>query len=91
MHSLLESRFQRPAAFAALALALAAACGPAHAQVWPGVAPCNGTLQACVDGVAAGAVIEIASNTPITSGLMLQQSLPQASGRCSPRRSKGSF
>jgi hypothetical protein len=75
MHTLLESRFQRPSAFAALALVLAAASGAAHAQVWPGVAPCNGTLQACVDGVAAGAVIEIASNTPITSGLVLGRSV----------------
>jgi hypothetical protein len=75
MNTLLESRFQRPAAFAALALVLAAASGAAHGEVWPGVAPCNGTLQACVDSAAAGAVIEIASNTPITSGLRLQQSV----------------
>jgi hypothetical protein len=75
MHTLLESRFQRPAALAVLALVLGASCGAAHGQVWPGAAPCNGTLQACVDGVAAGAVIEIASDTPITSGLVLGRSV----------------
>jgi hypothetical protein len=44
---------------------LAMVAAGASAEVWPGAAPCAGTLQACVDGVASGATISIATNTPI--------------------------
>lgn len=44
---------------------LAVVVAGASAETWPGVAPCAGTLQACVDGVASGATISIATNTPI--------------------------
>ncbi|MCX7562140.1 hypothetical protein OS176_01055 [Xanthomonadaceae bacterium XH05] len=43
--------------------------GTADATIWtwPGpAAPCNAGLQACIDGVAAGDVVELATNTPIT-------------------------
>jgi Ca2+-binding RTX toxin-like protein len=32
-------------------------------KTWPGPAPCNTTLQHCIDSVAAGTVIKIARNT----------------------------
>lgn len=49
----------------------------AGAAVWPGAAPCNGTLQACIDAVAPGAVVEIANavaneNLSITKNLTLR-------------------
>ena len=36
-----------------------------QALVWPGGAPCDTTLQACINSASAGATVEIASNTPI--------------------------
>ena len=37
----------------------------AQALLWPGAAPCNATLQACINSASAGATVELASNTPI--------------------------
>jgi hypothetical protein len=37
----------------------------AFAVTWPGAAPCNTTLAACVTGVASGSVVEIATQGPI--------------------------
>ena len=51
-------------------LALPAAAGAAT-RTWPGAAPCNGTLQACIDGASDGDRIEIASNTPIAENISL--------------------
>lgn len=68
------------------------AWGATH--TYPGVAPCNGTLQACIDGVSAGERIEIASNAPIAEALSIAKSLtlaaapgyrPQLGGELSPR------
>lgn len=36
------------------------AASPVGAAVWPGNAPCDGTLQACIDNVPAGSTVEIA-------------------------------
>ena len=48
----------------------------ALAQVtYPGGAPCGGTLQACIDGVAAGATIEIATAMPIDEDLTIDKDL----------------
>lgn len=52
-----------------LILLLVSGAGTAAAQgfVWPGpAAPCNSTLQACVDGVIDNAVISIDSDAPTT-------------------------
>ncbi|MEO7323470.1 MAG: hypothetical protein ABIW82_01435 [Dokdonella sp.] len=53
--------------FAAVALAglLLASIGAAQATTltWPGAAPCNTTLQACIDGTGNGDRIEIATTT----------------------------
>ncbi len=54
----------------AVLLAAVASTG-AHAQgfLWPAAsAPCNGTLQQCVDGVIDGAVISIDINAPTSIG-----------------------
>jgi hypothetical protein len=49
---------------------------PATALVtYPGAAPCDGTLQACIDGVAAGETIEIATATPILESLSIDKDL----------------
>jgi hypothetical protein len=37
----------------------------AAAVDYPGAPPCDTTLQACLDGVAAGAVVEIVTETPM--------------------------
>jgi hypothetical protein len=42
---------------------------------YPGTAPCNTTLQACIDGTPAGEVIEIATDTPIDETLTIEKSL----------------
>ena len=54
-----------------LALVLLPALASATAHTWPGVAPCNATLQVCVNGLADGARIEIATNTPISEDISL--------------------
>jgi hypothetical protein len=38
-------------------------------------APCNTTLQACIDGAAAGDTVEVATNTPITTLTEITKSL----------------
>jgi len=43
----------------------------ATTRTWPGVAPCAGTLQACVNGATDGDRIEIATSTPIAEDLSL--------------------
>jgi len=54
-----------------LAFALLPALASATAHTWPGSAPCGGTLQACIDGLADGARIEIATVTPIAEDISL--------------------
>ncbi len=54
--------------FSALLLA-----SPAHAdtRIWPGIAPCATTLQACIDGSANGDRIEVVSSNPINEDITL--------------------
>lgn len=47
--------------------AAAALASPTAGNTYPGSAPCNTTLQACINGTAAGSVITISANTYITS------------------------
>ncbi|MBK7333121.1 MAG: hypothetical protein IPI87_12540 [Betaproteobacteria bacterium] len=42
---------------------------------YPGAAPCDTTLQACITGAASGDVVEIATNTPIDENLAINKSL----------------
>lgn len=71
-----QTRHVRDLAAFGLAAAALAASTPAAALVsYPGAAPCDGTLQACLDGVAAGETIEIATATPILESLTLGKSL----------------
>jgi hypothetical protein len=51
------------------AMGMAVTIGSATAETWPGPAPCNGTLQACVDAVASEATIAIATNGPIAESV----------------------
>jgi hypothetical protein len=53
-------------------LALPAA---ADVRTFPGSAPCNATLQACIDGADPGDVVEIATNTAIDESLEVSKSL----------------
>lgn len=71
-----EPRPTRALAALALTLATLAAAPPAVALVtYPGAAPCDGTLQACIDGVAAGETVEIATATPIMESLTIGKDL----------------
>ena len=45
---------------------------------WPGVAPCNTTLQACIGAASAGDTVQIASNGPIAENLTVDKSLALA-------------
>lgn len=57
-----------------LAAGLFAAALPAQAATvyWPsGAAPCNATLQACIDATANGNTVSIETNTPIAESLNL--------------------
>ena len=42
---------------------------------YPGAAPCDTTLQACVDGIAAGSIVEIAQNAQIAEFVTIDKSL----------------
>jgi len=42
---------------------------------YPGAAPCNTTLQACIDAAIAGDVVEIATSTPIAESPLIGKSL----------------
>jgi hypothetical protein len=60
-------------------LAIVAAAVPASASAvtytWPGASPCHLTLTVCVNSVAAGSVIEIATAGPIDESVYIYQSL----------------
>lgn len=59
---------------APLLLLLAPAAG-AGDFTWPGPAPCDSTLQACIDAAAAGDRIRVASDGPIDQHLSITRSL----------------
>src|SRR5687768_6848833 len=73
------------------ALLLCFASGASAAlRTWPGVAPCNTTLQACLNAAGAGDVIDIATNVPIDESLSTAQSLTiRAANGYSPRLAAG--
>ncbi len=49
--------------------------------IWPDTtAPCNSTLQACVDGSVTGEVIEIRTNTPIDESISSTQAISLIAG-----------
>lgn len=64
-----------------LAAILAAWSAPAAAQpkpttwVWPGPAPCDSTLQACIDAAIDGDQVRIATNDPITEEIFFSKEL----------------
>ena len=60
---------------AALAAPLPVALAEAATLTYPGAAPCNTTLQACVTGAAAGDTIEIAQNALIAESVDIDKSL----------------
>lgn len=70
---------RRPLRVLALSLLIAPAALAATFD-YPGGAPCNTTLQACVDGVPAGSVVQIVTNTPIAESLTVTQSLTLTAG-----------
>jgi len=57
-----------------LALGIVPGAG-AGTRTYPGGAPCNGTLQACIDAATAGDTIQIATDTPIDESLTIATSL----------------
>jgi hypothetical protein len=58
-------------------VALVALATPAWSATltYPGAAPCNTTLQACITGAASGDVVEIATNAAIDEDLSINKSL----------------
>ena len=59
----------------ALPLLLLAPAAIAGDATWPGPAPCDTTLQACIDAAAAGDRIRVASEAPIDQHLSITRSL----------------
>lgn len=59
----------------ALLTGIFVAAGAAATLTYPGAAPCNTTLQACITGAASGEVIEIATNVAIDENLSVNKSL----------------
>lgn len=67
---------RHPAVALVLALGLAAATQThAATYTWPTVAPCTGTLQACIDGTVHGDVVQIATDSPIGESLDLDTAI----------------
>jgi len=60
--------------FGLLMLATALTPLPASAVPWPGAAPCDTTLQACITGVAPGSVVEL-DDAVADENLSIQKSL----------------
>ncbi|HRQ65557.1 MAG TPA: hypothetical protein PKZ76_11980 [Xanthomonadaceae bacterium] len=75
---------------ATLAL-LAAGSAQAATFTWPGAAPCNTTLQACINNAASGDTVRIATNDVIHEDLAIHdKSLTlEAAGIFSPRLGPG--
>jgi exosortase sorting signal-containing protein len=72
----LEDTMQRLTAGWILLPSLLLLAGPAaQGTTWPGAAPCNTTLQACIDAASPGDSIEIATNGPVAESLTVTKSL----------------
>ena len=59
-------------ALAALLVPVSAARAAATTWVWPSSAPCNTTLQACIDNAASGDVVVVAMNGPINEQIAIK-------------------
>lgn len=57
--------------YALVLLASHAGLAAAETRTWPGAAPCNGTLQGCVDAAADGDRIQIATDSPLTQSIQM--------------------
>src|SRR5690606_29881401 len=57
----------------AACLALSAGEAGAVTRAWPGVAPCAGSLQACIDASGATDVVEITTNATIDETLTINK------------------
>lgn len=55
-------------------LALPSLAGAAT-LTWPGAAPCDGSLQACIDAATPADTVQIARNTPIDEAILITKSL----------------
>ncbi len=64
----------------AFSAAIASSGVAAVTRSWPGVAPCAGTLQACIDASAAADTVQIVTNTPIAQSLFLPRSITLEGG-----------
>jgi hypothetical protein len=60
--------------FSSMAM-LAAVAASLQAAVWPGAAPCDTTLQACIDGVPAGETVLVDSVAPVVEDLTIAKSV----------------
>jgi hypothetical protein len=61
---------------AAVCLCAFAAAGASAATLrWPGPAPCNSSLQACIDAAVPGDLVELATSAPIDESLLVRKSL----------------
>jgi hypothetical protein len=54
---------------------LTVAAATAQAAVWPGAAPCDTTLQACLDGVPAGDTVLVGTDVQVNEDLSIAKSL----------------
>ena len=60
-------------AIASLTLLLAAG-GTSAAVDWPGAAPCDTTLQACIDAQPSGGTVLVATDDPVFGDLLIAKS-----------------
>ncbi len=60
---------------AVVALAAASSDGRSTVRSWPGAAPCDTTLQACINGSANNDTVQIQSNGPIDEDLNVNKPL----------------
>jgi hypothetical protein len=59
-------------------------------RVWPGAAPCNGTLQACIDASAPNDVVDVATEAPIDESLNVNKPMVlRAASGYAPRLAAG--
>ena len=56
--------------FTLLLLASLSPHAMAVVRIWPGAAPCNATLQACINAATSGDTVLIATNTPINESVV---------------------
>jgi hypothetical protein len=63
------SRFDRTLQRLVAVAIFAAMPAASSALTWPGPAPCNTTLQACIEGAADGDVLEVATDGPIAESV----------------------